>query len=199
MDGYGVSPSSRSSICEEYDVFISFRGEDTRDNFTNHLYTALTQKHIKTYIDEESLEKGDDINLALPEAIKKSKIAIIIFSKDYASSTWCLRELEHILECHRDNKQMVIPIFYGVNPSDIRKQKGSYAKSFIKHTKRFKNKKDKMEMVKKWRDALKYSADLSGWNSRVTRYLFFHSCFYRKYLHKRNEGIHAHKLFSRSV
>ncbi|XP_024017551.1 disease resistance-like protein DSC1 [Morus notabilis] len=88
MDGFGVSPPCRSSICEKYDVFLSFRGEDTRDNFTSHLYAALKRKQIKTYIDEEILQKGDDINLALPEAIQKSNIAIIIFSEDYASSTW---------------------------------------------------------------------------------------------------------------
>ncbi|XP_024017553.1 TMV resistance protein N-like [Morus notabilis] len=169
MDDYGVSPSSPSSICEKYDVFLSFRGADTRHNFISHLFAALTRKQIKTYIDEESLEKGDDINIALPKAIQKSKIAIIIFSKDYASSTWCLRELERILECHRENKQMVITIFYEVYPSDIREQKESYEKPFIEHENRF---KDKMKMVNNWRVALAESADLSGWVSRVTRTIF---------------------------
>ncbi|XP_024017546.1 disease resistance-like protein DSC1 [Morus notabilis] len=166
MDDYGVSLSSPSSICEKYDVFLSFRGEDMHDNFISHLSAALKRKRIKIYIDEEILEKGDDINLALPEEIQKSKIAIIIFSKDYASSTWCLRELEHILKCRRDNGQILLPIFYRVDPSDIQKQKGSYAKSFIEHENRF---KDTMEMVDKWRVALTKSADLSGWNSQVTR------------------------------
>ncbi|XP_024017547.1 disease resistance-like protein DSC1 [Morus notabilis] len=166
MDDYGVSPSSLSSICEKYDVFLSFRGTDTRHNFISHLFAALTRKQFKTFIDEESLEKGDDINTALPEAIQKSKIAIIIFSKDYASSTWCLRELESILECRRENKQMVIAIFYEVDSSDIRKQKGSYEKSFIEHEYRF---KDNIKMVDKWRAALTESADLCGWDSRVTR------------------------------
>ncbi|XP_024023028.1 TMV resistance protein N-like [Morus notabilis] len=167
MDAHGVPPPS-SSICEkyDYDVFLSFRGEDTRDNFTSHLYAALKRKKINTYFDEESLERGDEINLALPEAIQRSYIAIIIFSKDYASSSWCLCELEHIFECHRENKQVIIPIFYGVDPSDVRKQKGSYEKSFIEHENRF---KDKVEMVTKWRIALTKSADLSGYDSRVTR------------------------------
>jgi len=176
MDAYVVSPSpssSSSSICEKYDVFLSFRGKDTRDNFTSHLYAALRRKQIMTYIDEVSLERGDKIHLALPEAIQKSEIAIIIFSKDYASSSWCLRELEHILKCHAEKKKMIIPIFYGVDPSDIRKQKGSYEKSFIKHENRF---KDNLKMVEKWRLALTESANLSGWDSRVTRYLSFHLC-----------------------
>lgn len=60
---------------------------------------------------------------------------------------------------------MVIPIFYEVDPSHIRKQEGSYKKSFLDHEVRF---EDKMEMVKRWRDALIESIDLSGWDSRVT-------------------------------
>nr|XP_048324759.1 disease resistance protein RPV1-like [Ziziphus jujuba var. spinosa] len=47
---------------------------------------------------------------------------------DNASSTWCLDELVQILEC-REKGQIVIPAFYGIDPSHVRKQKGSYAAS----------------------------------------------------------------------
>uniref|UniRef100_A0A7N2L0R4 TIR domain-containing protein n=1 Tax=Quercus lobata TaxID=97700 RepID=A0A7N2L0R4_QUELO len=40
------SPSSSSTRQWKYDVFLSFRGEDTRNNFTDHLYVALQRKHI---------------------------------------------------------------------------------------------------------------------------------------------------------
>ncbi|CAL9021832.1 unnamed protein product [Prunus brigantina] len=83
---------------EKYDVFLSFRGEDTRYTFTSHLYAALCSKEIKTYIDD-ILERGEQIAPALFEAIKTSKLSVIIFSKNYASSTWCLDELVHILRC----------------------------------------------------------------------------------------------------
>ncbi|XP_024026391.1 disease resistance-like protein DSC1 [Morus notabilis] len=160
--------SSSSSIfnLEKYDVFLSFKGEDTRNTFTSHLYSALERKKIKTYIDEKSLERGDKISPALVEAIWKSKISIIIFSKNYASSSWCLMELVHILERHTENKHMVIPIFYEVDPSHIRKQEGSYGDTFLKHEARF---NDSMEILQKWIDALRESANLSGWDSRVIR------------------------------
>lgn len=168
MDAGGASSSYFASLStpENYDVFLSFRGEDTRDKFTSHLYAALDRKKIKTYIDEVSLERGDEISPALLEAIRKSKISVIVFSKDYASSSWCLSELVHILECHREDKQRVIPIFYEVDPSHIRKQEGSYGEAFLKHQERF---KDRLQTVQKWRVALTESANLSGWDSRVTR------------------------------
>ncbi|XP_062014519.1 TMV resistance protein N-like [Rosa rugosa] len=160
-----AAASSRSDIIprERYDVFLSFRGEDTRNTFTSHLYEALRQKKIQTYIDYK-LERGDEIAPALLEAISESKLSVIIFSKNYASSTWCLDELVHILECR--DKQSVIPIFYGVDPSDVRKQLGSYADAFVEHEKRF---KDPMDKVLRWRKALKTAANISGFDSQTIR------------------------------
>ncbi|BFG14953.1 hypothetical protein CerSpe_012270 [Prunus speciosa] len=134
---------------KKYDVFISFRGEETRDGFTSHLYKALLRKNIETYIDER-LEKGDDIGPALLKAIEKSKIALVIFSKDYASSTWCLKELVHILRCKKRHGQIVIPIFYRIDPSHVRKQKGTCAL------------KGSRDEVANWRVALEEAANISG-------------------------------------
>ncbi|KAL5552480.1 hypothetical protein UlMin_039881 [Ulmus minor] len=154
----GVDPSP----CK-YDVFISFRGGDTRHSFTGHLYSALCRNQVKTYIDEKSLEKGDDISRALPKAIEESAISIIVFSTNYATSTWCLDELLHILKCKTEKSQIVLPIFFGVDPSDIRKQKRSYAAAFEEHEQRFNNTMDK---VQEWRQALIEASGLSGWDSR---------------------------------
>ncbi|KAL5552491.1 hypothetical protein UlMin_039892, partial [Ulmus minor] len=155
----GVDPSP----CK-YDVFISFRAGDPRHNFIGHLYSALCRNQVKTYIDEISLQKGDDISRALPKAIEESAISIIIFSANYASSTWCLDELLHILECKREKSHTVLPIFLGVNPSDIRKQKRSYGDAFVKHEQHFNSKMDK---VLEWRQALIEASGLAGWDSQV--------------------------------
>ncbi|XP_016650396.1 PREDICTED: TMV resistance protein N-like [Prunus mume] len=151
------SSSSSASLQEKYDVFLSFRGEDTRDTFTSHLHAALRRKNIETYIDYR-LEKGDDIGPALLEAIEKSKIAIVIFSKDYASSTWCLKELVHILGCKKRYGQMiVIPIFYRIDPSHVRKQQGTYALE----DRPLKRNRDE---VANWRAALEEAANMSGFH-----------------------------------
>ncbi|XP_048421610.1 disease resistance protein RUN1 isoform X2 [Pyrus x bretschneideri] len=145
---------------EKYDVFISFRGEDTRLGITSHLHAALLQKKIETYIDYR-LQRGEEIGPALLEAIEKSTISVIIFSQNYSSSTWCLDEIVHILECKERYGQMVIPVFYNINPSDVRNQHGTYADAFAQLEKRF---KDNIDKVHKWRDALTTAAKLSGFD-----------------------------------
>ncbi|XP_016650861.1 PREDICTED: toll/interleukin-1 receptor-like protein [Prunus mume] len=154
------SPPFAAPLQEKYDVFLNFRGEDTRDNFTSFLHAALLRKKIETYMDYE-LEKGDDIEPALLEAIEKSKIAVVIFSKDYASSSWCLKELVHILGCRERHGQIVIPIFYGIDPSHVRKQQGTYALEGRQLKKRFKGNTDE---VKNWRAALEEAANMCGFH-----------------------------------
>ena len=159
-----ASSSSNPTRKKVYDVFISFRGEDTRNIFTDHLYKAFSQKKIKTYLDEETLKKGDEISPALMKAIEKSKISVVILSKNYATSSWCLEELCHILQCKETDKQIVVPIFYHVDPSHVRKQQESYAAAFTALEQRF-----HMDKVQQWRKALTAVSNLSGWDSSVIR------------------------------
>ncbi|KAI9073093.1 hypothetical protein K1719_044941 [Acacia pycnantha] len=163
-DGVGCCPSSAGSTKRwKYHVFLSFRGEDTRTSFTDHLYAALKRKGLKTFRDEEDLEKGQSIKPNLDEAIEESRSVIVVLSPNYASSTWCLDELQKILDLEKESSLQVFPIFYGVDPSDVRKQKRSFAKAFKKHEETFAQ--DKMK-VQGWRNALKKVADISGWHSK---------------------------------
>ncbi|GAU19091.1 hypothetical protein TSUD_79130 [Trifolium subterraneum] len=146
----------------KYDVFLSFRGEDTRKNFTSHLHKELCGQNIETFIDYE-LERGDEINSSLVEAIKESLIYVVILSKHYASSSWCLDELIEILKCKEDYGREVIPVFYEVDPSDVRHQRHSYAEDLVKHHQRFGDKVDE------WKAALSKVSGLSGWDSQATR------------------------------
>ena len=158
--------ASSSSSCN-YEVFLNFRGEDTSKSFTCYLYDKLYEgKKIKTFIDDEELRRGDEISPALLNAIQGSKISVVIFSKDYASSKWCLNELVKILECKHTNGQLVIPVFYSVSASDVRHQTGIFGHGFDKLEQQF---KDKPEMVQKWRDALKETSHLAGHKSTKFR------------------------------
>ncbi|XP_021802324.1 TMV resistance protein N-like [Prunus avium] len=147
----------------KHDVFLSFRGEDTRSGFLSHLYHELQYwQAIKTFKDDRDLEIGASISPELLTAIEQSHLAIIVLSPNYASSTWCLDELSRILECMQDTLR-ILPIFYHVDPSDVRNQRGSFAEAFTKHEEKFSEDVDK---VKRWRDALKEVANLSGLDSK---------------------------------
>jgi len=151
-----ATPSSRRFT---YDVFLSFRGEDTRYGFTGNLYKALCDRGIHTFIDDEELQSGEKITPALQKSIEESRIAIVVLSQNYASSSFCLDELATILHCHTQGL-LVLPVFYKVQPSDVRHQKGSYGEELTKHQRRFKDK----EKLQKWKMALRQVADLSGYH-----------------------------------
>ncbi|PWA62298.1 toll/interleukin-1 receptor (TIR) domain-containing protein [Artemisia annua] len=125
--------TSSSTTDYLYDVFLSFRGADTRNTFTNHLHKALEDANIKTFLDDTQIETGLYLKPELESAIRASRASIIVLSKNYASSTWCLNELALILKQHRDFKQIVIPIFYHVDPSDVRKQQNSFGDAMADH------------------------------------------------------------------
>ncbi|XP_050244407.1 disease resistance protein RPV1-like isoform X3 [Quercus robur] len=154
-----IPPSSTPGCKYEYDVFLSFRGTDTRNNFTDHLYDRLKQEGIFTFRDDEGLEQGTEMNSGLLRAIDESKIAVVVLSKQYASSSWCLIELAKIVECMNKKKLTVLSVFHYVDPSDVRYQNGSFAEAFAKHENRFND-----DDVKTWRAALTEVANLSGWH-----------------------------------
>ncbi|XP_050157295.1 disease resistance protein RPV1-like isoform X11 [Malus sylvestris] len=150
----------------KYHVFLSFRGEDTRRGFTDHLYKQLEARGIRTFRDEPELESGTDINPELLKAIDQSRSAIIVLSTNFASSSWCLRELTHIVRCMKEKKR-IFPIFYGVDPSDVRHQRGSFGEAFAEHEVNY---REHMDEVNEWRKSLKRVANLAGWNSKDYRY-----------------------------
>ncbi|KAB2006459.1 hypothetical protein ES319_D11G346700v1 [Gossypium barbadense] len=154
--------STSSSISrKKYDVFLSFRGEDTRKNFTDHLYDALNRNGIVTFRDDPKLEAGEEIAPELFNAIQQSWCSVIVFSETYAFSGWCLEELAEIVKQKNDKGHKVFPIFYDVDPSDLRKQKGKVEEAFSKHEERCKENKDK---IQKWRNALTEVANIKGWH-----------------------------------
>ncbi|KAK9058319.1 hypothetical protein SSX86_023160 [Deinandra increscens subsp. villosa] len=162
------SSSSSPTYDHKYDVFLSFRGVDTRFNFTNHLHRALVEANLSTFLDDEEIQTGEFLKPELENAIKASRASIIVLSQNYASSTWCLEELVLILEQKRDSNQIVIPIFYHVEPADVRKQQRSFGEAMEKHKHKMEsesNVKEKGRLGEKieiWKNALKQVSNLKG-------------------------------------
>ena len=166
MSTQGGSTSSLSSFSStprwKYDVYLSFRGEEwSNTSFTYHLYVALKLKGIVTFRDDERLRLGKSISPEVLKAIEESRFVIVIFSRNYASSTWCLDELVKIIGCKKVMGKPVQPVFYDVDPSDVRKQGGPLEEAFVKHEEQY---RENIEKVQTWRAALAEVAYLSGWH-----------------------------------
>ena len=158
------SASSSSSSTRSgwtYDVFLSFRGSDTRKNFTDHLYAALNKKGIFTFRDDEKLKRGTFIAPELLRAIEESRFVVVIISQDYASSRWCLVELAKIVECMEKKRLIVLPVFHYIDPSDVGNLKKTFGEAFAKHEERH---KDNIEEVYRWKAALTQVAKIAGWD-----------------------------------
>ncbi|CAN6818314.1 unnamed protein product [Brassica oleracea] len=142
----------------QFDVFLSFRGKDTRNTFVCYLKDFLKRKGIDTFIDEE-LRRGANISLLL-ERIEQSKISIVIFSENYADSRWCLEELEKIMDCKKTFDQVVLPVFYKVRDSDVRCQTGKFGAPFDKPEESFRKYEHR---IPAWRKALSDASEISGY------------------------------------
>ncbi|CAN1287677.1 Disease resistance protein L6 [Linum perenne] len=153
------SDSSSALPVGEYEVFLSFRGPDVRKTFADHLYTCLVRSKILTFRDDEELRKGETISTSIIQAITLSKIHIPVFSENYASSKWCLQEIAKMVECWKQRKgHVILPIFYFVNPRDVRHQEGSYKEAFDLHRERYDD-----DTVNEWREALREVGNMKGW------------------------------------
>ncbi|KAI9077633.1 hypothetical protein K1719_040408 [Acacia pycnantha] len=120
-----------------YDVFLSFRGEDTRASFTSHLSSSLTNDGIVFFKDDTDLPRG-----------------------------WCLNELSKIMEVHRVQGRVVLPVFYGVDPSEVRNQTSSFGQAFQDLIERSSPTHDQ---VLRWRTDLHEAGGIAGFvmlNSR---------------------------------
>jgi hypothetical protein len=161
----------------KWQIFLSFRGEDTRYTFIDSLYQALCQAGFKTFMDDGGLQIGDQISPSLLNAIEASTLSIIVLSKNYANSLWCLEELVKILECKKSKKQIVWPIFYKVYPPQMRNLDIFNGIDMAEHENDF---GVNPERVQKWKSALVEVSHLSG-KAYTTGYVIISKDFYLHY------------------
>ena len=119
-----------SRNCKHH-VFPSFHGPDVRRGCLSYLLKEFKEKAIDVFIDND-IERSKLIGPELTEAIRGSLTAVVLISRNYASSTWCLNELVEIMKYRDEDNQTVMVIFYEVDPSDVKKQKGDFGAVFDK-------------------------------------------------------------------
>ncbi|CAL1358632.1 unnamed protein product [Linum trigynum] len=169
MEQFRLNPIASSSHfpdplpAVEYEVFLSFRGPDVRTTFADFLYRLLDRPKIRTFLDDEELRKGEKIAPSLVKAIGESIIYIPILSPGYASSKWCLQELALMVERYKQDEgcHIILPIFFLMEPRDVRHCQGSYEGALEQHRLKYGE-----ESIRAWKDALGEVGQMTGW--RVT-------------------------------
>lgn len=152
---------------QHYNVFINFGGAELRHNFVAHLESALKMEGFNAFVDQDDLRGGDLINLPF-KRIEESRIALTIFSSKYAESSWCLDELVKIKEHVEEGVLLVIPIFYKLNPSEVKGLEGDFGFKLwnhVKHTSEF-------DKLKKWKEALDFVSQKAALVFTENRYIF---------------------------
>ncbi|KAH7428310.1 hypothetical protein KP509_10G086200 [Ceratopteris richardii] len=86
----------------------------------------LCSKGITCFVDYE-MRAGSPVGSAIEEAIKSSTVHIVILSPNFEKSTWCLNEVEQIMNTQSfpgtsDRPRKVIPIFCDVRCSEVRER-----------------------------------------------------------------------------
>ncbi|KFK31583.1 hypothetical protein AALP_AA6G131200 [Arabis alpina] len=135
-------------------VFINFRGADLRNNFISFLRGEFTKSHINYYIDCDEL-RSENIDI-LFDQIRKSQIALVFFSEQYANSDCCLDELVEIMKNVKAGKLRVIPIFFNVKPDDVQEQKNAFGAMLYGKGRR------KIDKMPQWEDALEAVPSIMG-------------------------------------
>ncbi|KAK2977315.1 hypothetical protein RJ640_014214 [Escallonia rubra] len=173
-----VAPEASASARShgfKYDAFLSFRGEDTRTTFTTDLFQALKAADLKPFMNDGK-KRGNTITSELEEAIQNSRVSIIIFSENYASSEnyACLNELLYIFDQYRSKTKThgILPLFYHVYPSIVRliaddKRENPFKKALDEHEKRLGK-----EKVDQWREALISCGLVAGFPFPKQKYSF---------------------------
>ncbi|GLJ34143.1 hypothetical protein SUGI_0686390 [Cryptomeria japonica] len=153
-----VEPSPCTSKPTEklpYDVFINHRGIDVKETLAKPLYNTLIGMGFRVFLDSEELKLGEFLPTAIEAAVSSAKLHIAIFSPNYAQSPWCLEELSFMLTTHTQ----IVPVFYHVQPDDVRYAKGAFADAFWRHEKNGRYTRQKLQ---EWKDALHIVSFLVG-------------------------------------
>ncbi|XP_031501116.1 disease resistance protein RPV1-like isoform X2 [Nymphaea colorata] len=148
----------------EFDVFLSFtRESDLLNGFTEGLCAALEQRDVRASFGEQEKSLDDAVGQKTAaaakalRAIEVSEIFLPIFSRGFADSKLCLTQVAEMVE----RRRLILPVFYGVEPRQVRNQKGPFETAFKKHE----ESKDLDEKtVERWRDALREVGEIKGYD-----------------------------------
>ncbi|XP_068478251.1 disease resistance protein RUN1-like isoform X2 [Phaseolus vulgaris] len=158
--------SSTSKLPRMYDVLINFNGEDIQRRFVSHLDSALSAVGFTTFLHHPNAL--NPIHIQQP-ILNLSHVAIVVFTKSYSQSSWCLHQLQQIIKWHQTYCRHVLPVYYEIEPSDVRLQKGDFGKAFKATAEQTFSGQQLEHGMSRWSHALTKAANFFGWDERNHR------------------------------
>ncbi|ESW06180.1 hypothetical protein PHAVU_010G026900 [Phaseolus vulgaris] len=153
--------SSTSKISPMYDVLINFNGEDIQRKFVSHLDSVLSTVGFTTFLHHPNAL--NPIHIEQP-ILNLSRVAIVVFTKTYSQSAWCLQQLQQIIRWQETYCRNVLPVYYEIEPSDVRLQKGDFGKAFKETAHQTFSGQQLEHAMSKWSHALTKAANFFGWD-----------------------------------
>ncbi|XP_014503234.1 TMV resistance protein N-like [Vigna radiata var. radiata] len=158
--------SSSYKLPRKYDVLINFTGEDIHRKFVSHLNSAFSTVGLTTFLHHPNAVNTTHIQQPI---LSHCRVAIVIFTQTYSQSAWCLNQLLQIIKWHQTYCRHVLPVYYEIQPSDVRLQKGDFGKALKETAQQTFSGQELDHGMSRWSHALTKAANFFGWDESSYR------------------------------
>jgi hypothetical protein len=121
LEPWKDAPALLGRPADSWDVFISHAGKDADKPFATKLRQLLGKDGIglRVFLDEADLIVGEHFSPALDRAMKSSKAAVLLLSKDFFErEDSCLYELRFLIEREQRRYIKLVPVFLRLTPTE---------------------------------------------------------------------------------
>lgn len=112
-----------------YHVFISYRHNDRDKRIAEELQKRLEKYKVRNsktgqmewltvFRDQSELPTSNDLGRDIEMALEASDYLVIICSRDYRKSIWCMRELSYFRSLHGNSNAQILPIITEGEPEE---------------------------------------------------------------------------------
>jgi hypothetical protein len=129
----GISRTT-AGVLFQYDAFISHASED-KDSFVRPLARALSRLGCRIWFDEFELHVGDSLRRSIDKGLAKSAYGIVVLSKTFFSKNWSQYELDGLVAREMGGRKVILPIWHGVNRTQVMKYSPPLADKFAANSK----------------------------------------------------------------
>ncbi len=103
----------------DFDVFVSHASPD-KDSFVRPFAEALEGHGLSVWFDEFVLKPGSSLRRGIDEGIRKARYGIVVLSPAFLGvRPWTEHELDGLMNGYIYNRQVLLPIWHGVDADDV--------------------------------------------------------------------------------